>query len=231
MDCKKIYESIIEKANSENREKGNGIYYESHHIVPKCLGGSDTKDNKVLLTAKEHFVCHKLLTRIYPDSNGIRFSFFLMCQSSDNQERYQISSRDYEYACELNRQACLGNRWRRGKKAPHSEETKKILSKHFSEHLPKYAFKKGMIPWNKNTLTEDQKKYIKEHTLSMEYISKKFGISKRQAGDLKHGHIDGKRLGVTEKDIQYIREHTQNCVQIANKFKTTQRIVSIIKNS
>jgi len=39
MDYKKIYESIIEKANSENREKGNGIYYESHHIVPKCLGG------------------------------------------------------------------------------------------------------------------------------------------------------------------------------------------------
>lgn len=231
MDYKRIYESIIQKARNEDRKKGNGIYYESHHIIPKCLGGSDKKDNRVLLTAKEHFVCHKLLTKIYPDSNGIRFSFFLMCQSSDSQERYEISSRDYEYACELNRQACMGNKWRRGKKSPHSEETKRRLSKHFSKNLPKYAFKKGMIPWNKNTLTDEQKEYIKEHTLSMGYIAEKYGISKRQAGDLKHGHIDGKKLGIEEGDIQYIKDHTKNCVQIANEFKTTQRIVSIIKNS
>lgn len=102
MDYKKIYESIIEKANSENREKGNGIYYESHHIVPKCLGGSDTKDNKVLLTAKEHFVCHKLLTRIYLDNRGINFAFFSMtCMSNERIKRIIPSARDYKYAKSL----------------------------------------------------------------------------------------------------------------------------------
>jgi len=78
MDYKKTYESIIGKAKSENRKKGSGIYYESHHIVPRCLCGSDTKDNKVLLIAKEHFVCHKLPARIYPDNRGINFAFFSM---------------------------------------------------------------------------------------------------------------------------------------------------------
>ena len=70
MDHRKIYDSIIEKARNENRirksyserKKENFVsqYYENHHIIPKCLGGSDKNENRVLLTAREHFVCHKL---------------------------------------------------------------------------------------------------------------------------------------------------------------------------
>ena len=36
-------------------------YTEKHHIIPKSLGGTNTKDNLVRLTAREHFVCHRLL--------------------------------------------------------------------------------------------------------------------------------------------------------------------------
>ena len=39
-------------------------YTEKHHIIPKSLGGNNTKDNLVALTAREHFVCHLLLTRM-----------------------------------------------------------------------------------------------------------------------------------------------------------------------
>ena len=39
-------------------------YAEKHHIIPKSLGGNNTKDNLVALTAREHFVCHLLLTRM-----------------------------------------------------------------------------------------------------------------------------------------------------------------------
>jgi hypothetical protein len=61
MNYQKIYESIIQKAKFENRIKlrknhPNYIYYENHHILPKCLGGSDEKENLVLLTAREHYV-------------------------------------------------------------------------------------------------------------------------------------------------------------------------------
>lgn len=61
MDYKKTYDSLIKKALAENRRKGSGTYYESHHIVPISLGGPDNRDNRVLLTAREHFVCHWLL--------------------------------------------------------------------------------------------------------------------------------------------------------------------------
>lgn len=54
------YYSIIQRA--QTRTISN--YTEKHHIIPKSLGGSNNKDNLVALTAREHFVCHLLLTRI-----------------------------------------------------------------------------------------------------------------------------------------------------------------------
>jgi len=38
-------------------------YKEKHHILPRCLGGKDTKDNLVELTTREHFIVHMLLCK------------------------------------------------------------------------------------------------------------------------------------------------------------------------
>jgi hypothetical protein len=57
------YKSIIRRAQCQNRIKGCNEYFEQHHIIPKCLGGSNKKVNLVLLTAREPFVCHLLLWR------------------------------------------------------------------------------------------------------------------------------------------------------------------------
>ena len=46
MDYQKIYDSIISKAKSLNRKKGDGNYYESHHIIPKS-------NNNILLNGGE----------------------------------------------------------------------------------------------------------------------------------------------------------------------------------
>ena len=82
MNYKDIHDKIIEKAKKENRSKGDGNYYEAHHIVPKCMGGEGkynewrTHPNIILLTAKEHFVIHKLLCEIYPDNNKLIHAIF-----------------------------------------------------------------------------------------------------------------------------------------------------------
>ncbi len=61
-----IYEAVIERALHENRSKDETRYYERHHIIPKSIAPewSDLKANPwngVLLTAREHFLAHRLL--------------------------------------------------------------------------------------------------------------------------------------------------------------------------
>ena len=83
MNHQKVYETIIQKAKFENRirikkNQIGYIYYENHHILPKCIGVNEDQNNKVLLTAREHFVCHKLLTYIYKENRKIAQAFFYM---------------------------------------------------------------------------------------------------------------------------------------------------------
>lgn len=65
MNYRSIYDQLINKA--KNR-KITGIYTESHHIVPRCHGGDNSKHNLVDLTAREHFIAHLLLAHIYGGS-------------------------------------------------------------------------------------------------------------------------------------------------------------------
>lgn len=74
--------------------------YERHHVLPKSLGGSDEPENLVYITAREHFICHWLLTKIYPTGeehwkmlNALR----MMRAENPNQHRYEtkITSRVY----------------------------------------------------------------------------------------------------------------------------------------
>ncbi len=60
------YFGIIENARKQSRKKTSSNYYERHHIIPKCkaFGGDNSKDNLVLLTAREHYICHLLLTKM-----------------------------------------------------------------------------------------------------------------------------------------------------------------------
>ena len=50
------YNRIIEKAKLQNRVKSKENYYESHHIIPKSMGGKNINSNLILLTAREHYI-------------------------------------------------------------------------------------------------------------------------------------------------------------------------------
>jgi hypothetical protein len=98
MNYFEIYNKLVETRRNLNRKKiKNGAYYESHHIVPRCLGGSDTKSNLVLLTAKEHFVAHRLLCEMYPNNSKLVHAFWMMMNTEGRgQVRHKVSSRIYE---------------------------------------------------------------------------------------------------------------------------------------
>jgi hypothetical protein len=67
--------------------------------LPKCLGGDNNKENLVLLTAREHFIAHKLLASIYNDNYKICFAFIQMAFQKNHNNF--VSSRDYENAIKL----------------------------------------------------------------------------------------------------------------------------------
>ena len=74
MDSSRIYAELIARARARRPEG----YVERHHVVPKCLGGTDEPENIVALTAREHFVAHQLLVRMHPMNRALSWAVFLM---------------------------------------------------------------------------------------------------------------------------------------------------------
>ena len=72
---------------------------ESHHIIPKCLGGSDDASNLTNVTLREHFICHWLLTKIHQGKHRHQMlkALWMMRAENQNQTRYnsKITSRVY----------------------------------------------------------------------------------------------------------------------------------------
>jgi len=95
MDYKKHYDFLMEKAN--NRELPKDVYSEKHHILPKCLGGNNNKENVVKLLPKEHYVAHLLLFRLHPNKQKLAFAFWMMCNGNRKKNRkYVVSGKIYE---------------------------------------------------------------------------------------------------------------------------------------
>lgn len=75
MDYLKVYNSLIEKG--KNKTFDDNEYFEVHHIQPKSIGGTDDSENLVKLSAREHFVAHWLLFRLYPTNKQIAAAFHI----------------------------------------------------------------------------------------------------------------------------------------------------------
>jgi len=97
MDYKKIYNSIIERGLNRT----DLTIYEKHHIVPRCLGGTDEPENLVKLTPEEHYVAHQLLVKIYPDNESIVFAAQMMVPNRPNNKMYGWLKRRYKKSASL----------------------------------------------------------------------------------------------------------------------------------
>jgi hypothetical protein len=88
----KWYLKIIKKARNRKLLKDN--YYEKHHIIPKSFKDTllnfnfNFKNNLVSLTAKEHYICHLLLTKFCIGNNKHKMIYaFDYMQSSPNNNK------------------------------------------------------------------------------------------------------------------------------------------------
>jgi hypothetical protein len=61
LDYKKIYKDFIQ--NRMSNPPADDEYCEIHHILPKCMGGSNAKSNLIRLRADDHFFAHLILAK------------------------------------------------------------------------------------------------------------------------------------------------------------------------
>lgn len=132
-----VYFKIIDRARSEDRKKKQGTYYERHHILPRSAGGSNSKDNLVLLTAKEHLVCHFLLTRMFEGTflqSKMKHALSCMANLNGYAQRRQISGNRRFYVAPLSAETKnLLSEQKRGSKNPQYGNSQA------SAHLRKYS--------------------------------------------------------------------------------------------
>lgn len=75
MNYKYHYDQLVERARLRGKPEE---YSERHHIIPRCLGGSDEPVNLVHLTAREHYVAHQLLVKMNPGHRKLAFAALTM---------------------------------------------------------------------------------------------------------------------------------------------------------
>jgi len=144
-----VYNRLIEVAKSRPAPD----VFERHHAVPKCVGGSLTKENIVLLTPREHLFAHKLLVRIYPKELGLWLALVMMGRL------VQYKSKIFESERIRARQLRKEFRYTEASKKKMSESALKR-----GRNGQSTEFKKGFTPWNKGLAPEDSHRFGKHHS-------------------------------------------------------------------
>jgi hypothetical protein len=115
----KNYFVIIRKAIAEERKKGQGAYYERHHIIPTSFG---KKSSTVLLTAEEHYRVHRYLAESFKDhtiyGQKMLWAFHRMTYNNGR----KITEQEYVEAREL-----LMHLWKREKTNSFKDKMGKIM--------------------------------------------------------------------------------------------------------
>lgn len=122
----KWYSGIIENARNRKTDE----YTETHHILPRSLGGNNDPTNLVDLTAREHFMCHWLLTKMHTGINRKKMlnAIYIMKGENSYQKRYKtkITARVYE---KLRKEyAAYISKLNTGRKQPPEEKAKQLAA-------------------------------------------------------------------------------------------------------
>ncbi|AUG88274.1 homing endonuclease [Salmonella phage Mutine] len=157
MNYQFIYDSLILKAKLRVLDG----YSETHHVIPKCMGGSDERHNLVELTPEEHFVAHQLLVKIFPHNHKLAFAANAMCLNNGKVGR-TTNNKLFGW---LRRKLSDSNK-QMYKDNPHLRELRSIMMKRTHQNNPQLRKaqserlkKKGIFviqpPWKSNCATQE----------------------------------------------------------------------------
>ena len=183
-------------------------YKERHHIIPKCMGGTNDNDNLIDLYAEEHYIAHKLLALENQDNNKIVYAWWRMNQRrSTNNGVMEVSPEDYAQARKLHSEAMS--------RRPITDETRRKFSEKIKgKNNPMYGMCGNKSPcYGRKHTQAEREKMRKNHVDMSGKNNPMYGLR----GD-KSPHAKGvycieldKAFGSIKSAAQYVGVH-QGCI-------------------
>ncbi len=204
----KRYEKLIDYCKDNPPTNAD---YEVHHIIPKCLGGSDSETNLIKISTRQHFVAHWILWKAYM-TQGVAHAFFMMMIVNKNHagRNRRINSKTYALLKKHRSQMQSLKNTERWEDPIWAKKMSKILSAAASTPKEKERRSKNALKYNKIY----KEKRSKEHTARWQDEEWANMVSQRMR------ETNTKRKIVIVDDIEYI-----GAQQVAEKFNITKPAV------
>ena len=211
------YNNII--ANAKSRTLSKEIYTESHHIIPRSLGGNNNISNLVKLTAKEHRLVHILLPRMTIDPEHTKSMWYAawMILRTKNKDQNRTISKGKAYELAKMKIAEFLSELHKGK--PKSEEAKQKMSKKA----------KGRVSPNKGkVMSNEQKQKMKDTIAKNGRIISPDTVKKilESRKDYKHSDETKQKIGAANKGkTQIVTEEQKQKISATLKGRTPTWLV------
>lgn len=160
MNYKNLHDKIILRAKNRTLEG----YGEWHHIKPRCMQGDNSKSNLVKLTAKEHYIVHKLLIKMHTGKNKKQMVYALYRMACRNNKQKMLNLTSFQY--EKIRKLYSENHQMKNK------ETQLKVKKTQIEKYGNYAF------ITKQSLDKTKKTSLEKYGVEYAITKKQFMIDK-----------------------------------------------------
>lgn len=174
-----------------SRKPSRGVYYEQHHMLPKCQWG----ENKilVLLTPEEHYVAHELLVKMFPEHKGLKFAAFMLTKKNNKEygwvrrewSRSQLGMTGKKHSPATKQKISEAQKGEKGYwfgRQRTDDEKQKISETLKSAGGNSTSFIKGCTPWNKGKTGQKRGEYTK---VTCPHCGKSGG-----GGSMKRWHFD-----------------------------------------
>lgn len=192
------YDRLITRA----RNRVLDGYRERHHVLPRCIGGSDQPENIVELTPEEHFVAHQLLVKLYPNHPGIVWASVYMAKRCTGNKSFGWLRRKHAKLTGIMSKQRLSNKDNNPFFGPNRSpelsrkiaEAQRNRSPEWHRKQSEWAKRRRMSPETKRKLSASGKRLFKEGRIgfsgwkhSLEAKNKIAASSK--GNQYAHGHV------------------------------------------
>lgn len=194
--------------NKRGRYISDDVYKEKHHIIPKCMGGSDDVDNIIELSGQEHFIAHKLLADNNPSNKKLIYAYWRMA----NQNKF-CTPEEYERAKTMFVHKISGENHPLYNEHPTLQTRRKLSEAKLGKHLPNSVRQKisqALKNKPRSIQTKQKISQTKTGTKHSEETKRKLSLKNGKhviAYDI-HGNIVGTYCSTREAERQTGIAHT-----------------------